>query len=68
MRRKPQGKGPGLRTKFLSDRSGSAAAEYAMILALVAATLMGAFMHISKDIRNVGASIASALRNGGSGG
>jgi Flp pilus assembly pilin Flp len=51
-----------LRRGFAKDESGNAAAEYALILALVAAALMGAFMHMGHAIRNVDTNVASAIQ------
>lgn len=51
-----------MRRGFAKDESGNAAAEYALILALVAAALMGAFMHMGHAIRNVDTNVASAIQ------
>jgi pilus assembly protein Flp/PilA len=49
---------------FLRDESGAAAAEYALILALVAVAIVGALTSLGGDIgnafNNIGGSIKSA--------
>ncbi len=50
-------------TQYLSDESGASAAEYALILALVAAIIVGALSLLGHNISNTVTSVAGSIAN-----
>jgi len=49
--------------KYFSDESGASSAEYALILALIAAALIGSSESVASSINNVDLNVTHALNN-----
>lgn len=49
--------------QFLRDESGASAAEYALILALISAAIIGSTSALGRSINNVDNSVAASLNN-----
>jgi pilus assembly protein Flp/PilA len=49
--------------QFFSDESGASAAEYALILALIAAAIIGALSALGGNIKNALTVVSNAIGN-----